>query len=240
MEEKLRVYEQDMIHELTEGVIRPGGLPLTKKAVEICEWTPKSKVLDVGCGNGLTVEYLIRKYRLDAVGIDPSEKLLNEGLERNSNLKLLKGCGENLPFSDNEMDGVLAECSLSVMEDMDKALSEFYRVLKKNGKLIISDLYIRSNHKLDDLPFYCCVNGALPRQELENKLDKNNFKIIHWEDCTEELKKLVFNMIMNYGSVEKFWKQMIPKNADCKEISNRMIKAKLGYFLLIAQKIERS
>ena len=41
---------------------------------------PESRVLDLGCGNGATVEHLGTDRGLTAVGVDPSALLLAQGL----------------------------------------------------------------------------------------------------------------------------------------------------------------
>jgi ubiquinone/menaquinone biosynthesis C-methylase UbiE len=47
-----------------------------------------------------------------------------------------------LPFADQELDGVIAECSLSVVRDQAAALDEIRRVLKPDGKLAVTDVAV--------------------------------------------------------------------------------------------------
>ena len=79
-----------------------------------------------------------------AFGIDLSSLLLARGHEKNSGLLLARASGADLPLADASVDAVLAECSLSVMENVEKVLCECSRVLKQEGFLLVQDVYARS------------------------------------------------------------------------------------------------
>ena len=144
-----RVYENENMREITGDTLRPGGFLLTEKAIEICQFKPHDKILDVGCGMGATVEKLKSQYEFDAYGIDPSKKLLELGRKKYGNDNLIQGKGENLPFTECFFKGVLAECTLSLMDDYEKTIMESKRVLKPNGYFYISDVYARRPEYLE-------------------------------------------------------------------------------------------
>jgi len=98
--------------------------------------------LDVGCGYGTTVEFLQSNYHVDAVGIDLSTTILERGKARNPNLNLLYGDAEMLDFPSLSFDGIFMECVLSLADNLTETLHEAYCVLKKGGKLVVSDFYI--------------------------------------------------------------------------------------------------
>lgn len=246
------VYESSPVREATGDTIRPGGFYLTERALGHCAFKAGAKVLDVGCGTGATVERLIQ-YGLDAVGIDPSEALLEAGRRRNSGLPLMRASGDSLPFADFAMDGVFAECCLSLMPDIDRALIEMHRVLKSGGWLALTDVYARNAGNINELrglPLACCVTGALPREELGRKLVLHGFDIILWEDHTNLLKELTARLIWSHGSMDSFWRRMFSSgdispeevcpltSVDCDTgvVRETIAKSKPGYFLLLAKK----
>jgi len=145
------IYENNLLREITGDTLRPGGYLLTDLAVKNCRFLAGDKILDVGCGYGTTVKRLRSLYQLEAYGIDPSKKLLTSGLEAYPDLPLAQGTGEDIPFEDCSMDGIFAECSLSLMTDIEGALQEMHRVLKPSGQLIIHDVYARNNEGVPDL-----------------------------------------------------------------------------------------
>ena len=228
------------IGQLTGGVIRPGGLCLTERALAFCALPPGSTVLDVGCGPGATVEYLTR-CDLTTVGVDPSTSFLRSGRRRNGELWLAQASGEQLPLANGTMDAVLAECTLSIIEHADQTLAEFLRVLKPGGKLALSDIYLRQTEgilALRRLPLTGCLAGAQSRQELASRLGTHGFRTLLWEDHSAALRQLAGQLIMAGHSVEQFWCQ-----ASCadmrpalQELKQAISAAKPGYFLLVAER----
>ena len=126
------------------ALIRPGKFDITEKAMEICALKKGAAVLDVGCGDGTCAEHLQDKYGYKVTGIDMNLSKIQEGKERNKNLDLRMGDGEFLEdFSSFSFDCVMMECTLSLINLPDEALHEAFCVLKKGGKLFISDLYLK-------------------------------------------------------------------------------------------------
>ncbi|MEO1927627.1 MAG: methyltransferase domain-containing protein [Nautiliaceae bacterium] len=106
---------------------------MDKKYIEkLKKILPKNKrltVLDVGYGKGVIIRELQKEYPLiEFVGVDPVF----------SDETIKKGSVYNLPFEDNEFDIVLV---FEVLQHtyLKEALKEIYRVLKRNGKIIIGE-----------------------------------------------------------------------------------------------------
>lgn len=237
-----RIYEGSAVRQVTGDSIRPGGFTLTDRAINLCALPSGARILDVGCGTGATVEYLITKYKLNAVGVDPSDILLETGRQRRPDLPIFQAVGECLPFSRGSMDCIFVECSLSLMIDIDLALAEFYRVLKNNGLLVITDIYARNPegvYQLRSLPVECCLKGAMVREELVKRVEDAGFNITLWEDHSDLLNELTFRLIMAHGSLESFWQSTSPEEIDAIKIRKVVTRARPGYFLLIAAKPER-
>ena len=50
-----RLHENGLLEEVTGGLVRPGGLALTDRAMGHCGFGAGARVADVGCGAGATV-----------------------------------------------------------------------------------------------------------------------------------------------------------------------------------------
>lgn len=221
-------YENPAFLDIFGGAIRPGGLAVTRRALELCSFKEGDKILDVGCGYGVTVELLNREYGLDASGVDISTTLIEKGKERYPMLDLSFGDGEMLSYPSLSFDGIFMECVLSLIEKKEEAVHEAYCLLKKGGKLIISDFYYKGANA-NEHP------GIFPVGEPEQTLSDIGFEILAREDMNKELKEFTASIIMHFGSIENFF-----KSAEDKEYTSPLAGAdsrKLRYFLIIAKKI---
>ncbi|MCG8402717.1 MAG: class I SAM-dependent methyltransferase [Firmicutes bacterium] len=237
--EQCPVYESKQIREVTGDMIRPGGFAITDRALSFCSFAAGAKVLDVGCGAGATVEHLITEHNLHAIGVDPSPALLQEGRRKRPDLPLLAASGENLPFGTGEMDGVLAECVLTVMKNPDKALAECYRVLKNGGWLVVTDIYARNPdgvQNLRRLPLAGCLTGAMSIRELTAKINAKGFAVVLWEDHSKLLGELAARLIFAHGSMSMFWNSVAGGSATCEQMRHAVQKSRPGYVLVLARK----
>jgi len=123
-------------------IVRPGGLELTKYAVEACALAKPVKMLDIGCGCGDTAAYLKNEYGFSVTGIDNSTEAVKTAKERYPDIKFILGDGQWLEFDSLSFDCVLMECVLSLMSNPVEAIHEAYCTLKKGGYLIVHDLYL--------------------------------------------------------------------------------------------------
>jgi SAM-dependent methyltransferase len=231
-----RLYESGVLEKAAGGVMRPGGLELTARALDYCAFAAGANLVDVGCGAGVTVEFLREAYGLNAMGVDSSAVIVERGLRRNPQIPLRQASGERLPFAAGAMDGVVVECVLSAMADKREAMAEFNRVLGPGGRLIVTDLYARQAAVTGEmgLPPTSCLAGMRTQEQLARLVEEAGFSIEVWEDHTPKLSEFVIRMIMEHGSMQPFW--------ECEKSDSRLIQgvikeSKPGYFLLIARKI---
>lgn len=99
-------------------------------------------VLEVGCGAGI-ISLELAKTAKKVVGVDVTETALVFGrkladLLGYSHVEFKKGDAENLEFEDESFDLIVCSEVLEHLLNTEKAISEFYRVLKKDGTLILT------------------------------------------------------------------------------------------------------
>lgn len=95
-------------------------------------------VLDAGCGPGHWTEEL-RQHGVDVEGIDHSPEFLAIAASRFPDARFRRASLEQTECADSRLDGVLAWYSVihTRPEDLAAVLSEFRRVLRPGGRLLV-------------------------------------------------------------------------------------------------------
>jgi ubiquinone/menaquinone biosynthesis C-methylase UbiE len=103
--------------------------------------SPEDKLLDVGCGTGLTT----RPWQCKRFGIDPSKKLLEKAKQKDTEGIYKLAPAEKIPFEDNFFDIVISITAIQNFEDIEKGLKEIKRVGKNRFVLT----FLKKSQKRD-------------------------------------------------------------------------------------------
>lgn len=94
------------------------------------------RVLDFGCGTGILQEQLVRRFKVNAYGIDISKEAIKYCKKRGlSKVKIFNG--KKIPFQANYFDLVTAIDVIEHIENDNYILGEIKRILKKNALAIL-------------------------------------------------------------------------------------------------------
>ncbi|MGD9211158.1 MAG: methyltransferase domain-containing protein [Desulfobacteraceae bacterium] len=100
------------------------------------------RALDIGTGTGQIAFYLAHS-GFAVTGIDLSEKMISHAKQHAAKQRLqidfLSGDAEALNFESNTFDVVVSRNLIWTLPDPIKAIAEWRRVIKPNGKIVISD-----------------------------------------------------------------------------------------------------
>jgi ubiquinone/menaquinone biosynthesis C-methylase UbiE len=230
------LYESGSLSDGSGMSLRPGGSQLTARAVFCGNWHPGERVIDIGCGRGETLDYL-RRCGLDAIGVDVSNTVLCQAKLENDDLFVIQASGDNLPFANNSVDGVIAECSLSLIQKASEALIEFHRVLRPGGRLVITDLYARAPQPagdIDDSP-PSCFSGILGKDRTIQQLERVGFDLDSWEDHSDVLKTFITRFIFEHGSLDALWSGSTT-GEKAEDRMRSVTSLRPGYAILVARK----
>jgi arsenite methyltransferase len=232
------LYEQKALADLTGGMLRPGGLELTVRAIQLSGLPPGAAILDVGCGPGHTLSLLAGCFQLRPVGLDRSDSMLHQAARGNPATPLMQAGAVAIPVRDACFDGIISECVLSLGGDIPATLKEMERVLAPGGKLVLTDIFSREiagQIKSCAPAMQSCLTTALPLETIKAAVAAAGFSILVLEDQSASLKQLAGQIIFTYGSLEIFW-QLFMGVEEARSTCRAMEGARPGYYLLIAEK----
>ena len=113
-----------------------------KKAIKKILNNPK-EILDIATGTADFAISAAKHTQANITGIDISDQMIYVGNKKIQQKKLYNRIklsiedSENLPFHDNSYDAITAGFGVRNFENLEKGLSEIYRVVKKNGYVVI-------------------------------------------------------------------------------------------------------
>lgn len=143
--------------------------------------------VDLGSGRGNDVIRLAEEVGPTgyAYGIDISDGMVakaRKNLEKFSvsNAEIIQSSLETLPLPDKSVDLVISNCVINHAENKDKVWSEIYRILKKGGRFVVSDIYslepVPDKYRHDPDAVAECWAGSSTREEYLAQLNRAGFE----------------------------------------------------------------
>ena len=194
-----------------------------KDFIQMLNPTSKKKLIDVGCGTGDIANLYIKLTNNNTriLCIDPNKKMIEEGkkkLIKHKNIIWKVGCAEDLKVEDNTYDFYTISFGLRNTKDLNKSLSEAYRVLRKGGRFLCLEFSKIENANLEFIyknyskiiPFIgqLIVGDKKPYEYLVNSIEK----FVNQEKLLELMKKNNFrnctykNLSGGIVSIHSGWK----------------------------------
>jgi len=145
-------------------------------------------VLDLGSGAGFDCFLAAKKVGEmgKVIGVDMTEEMIekakiNAQKQGYKNVEFKLGDIENLPIEDNSIDVVISNCVVNLAPDKAKVFKEVYRVLKKGGRMYISDIVLldklTEEQKENEELIAGCVSGALLKDDYLQIIKDAGFEI---------------------------------------------------------------
>ena len=175
---------------------------------------PGQTVLDLGSGGG--IDCLISARQVGAsgkvYGLDMTEDMVflarrNAEEAGVSNVEYFWGTMESIPLPSESVDVIISNCVINLASDKDIVLREGFRVLRKGGKVAISDIVlkralpegVRENMEM----WTGCVSGALLEDEYVKKLYLAGFSEAAIEEVKVYTDSDVPPLLVRFNSVDK-------------------------------------
>jgi arsenite methyltransferase len=194
--------------EFYEGEAVGGILSLgCGNPVAVAELREGETVLDLGSGGGLDVILSAKRVGPTGVayGLDMTEEMLalarrNAAEREVTNVHFLKGQIEDVPLPAESVDVVISNCVINLSTDKPAVFRELARVLKRGGRLGVSDVVADDRLSQADRAargsYVGCIAGALSKTEYEQGLAAAGFENVTVEFTYEAAEGM-------YGAIVK-------------------------------------
>jgi ubiquinone/menaquinone biosynthesis C-methylase UbiE len=107
------------------------------------------RVLEVGGGEGELATRVVAELGAELVAIDQSERMVE--IQRSKGIDARVGNVEQLPFDDEQFDTAVAAWMLYHVPDLDRALAELARLVRRGGHLVAVTNSVEHLRELWDL-----------------------------------------------------------------------------------------
>lgn len=143
MEAIARSYQEFLVPAIFEDC--------ANRVLDAAKPDPGDRVLDVACGTGVVARAAADRAgpEGDVVGLDMNPGMLSVAEELAPELDWRQGTAEELPFEAQSFDIVACQLSLMFFEDKHAAIQEMRRVLKSDGRLVVTVF-----DSVDQIPAY--------------------------------------------------------------------------------------
>ena len=186
-----------MAELLVGDSFHPGGSRATNDLLHAAQLPRQARLLDVGCGLGVSARLAASEFGATVEAIDSSASIIERARARAGSDSVMwrRADATALPFGDASFDVVLAECVLSTVS-RDAAVAELARVIRTGGSLLISDV-TRQGRPVIGLEEHAvlgaalCVNEAWQDGELEQVLARYGLRIRRQWDRSDDILGLL-------------------------------------------------
>ena len=192
-------------------------------------------VIDLGSGGGLDCFLAAKKVgsRGKVIGVDMTAEMLDKARANcrkggYKNLEFRLGEIENLPVADDTADVIISNCVINLSPNKRRVFEEAFRVLKPNGRLMISDMVL-----LKAIPdaimknaeaYIGCIAGAEKKNDYINLIKLAGFREVQIVEETQ----LPFEVIVSDATAQAVMKELNITKKEAEELFGAVVSIKIS------------
>ena len=172
-----------------------GGITATDELAQGARIRNGSRVADFCAGLGGTVRYLAHRYGANVTGIEltparvagAQELTKRVGLQETA--RVVEGNVLEVPLADASMDAVVSQEAFCHVPDLKKALVEAFRILRKDGRLALTDWIANEPLTADDAQLMWDGMAIQPLRSISDYchlVESSGLRVLSATDLTDE------------------------------------------------------
>ena len=175
--------KKEMGHKFLKNLgktrLRPGGIKGTNFLFAHIEFKKGDRILEVACNRGINLLALAKQYpKTTFIGIDVDKVAILEA-------QFIRADAFHLEFPENSFDYIINEAMLTMFSNKskNKALSEYYRVLKPGGLLLTHDILLLNNYEKTKKQLSDAINvnvSPLSKEDWLSLFEEAEFKTVNY------------------------------------------------------------
>lgn len=144
--------------------------------------TTGSTILDAGCRDAAHLIRLVQAHDASGVGVDPlawhvgRAKAAVEAAGLDSQIRIVQGVRQELPFPDASFDFIWCRDVLEVVDELHPAITEAARVLKTDGHMLVYTDFSTSLLEPDEAEMVNLPLGNVPASMIQSNVEDAFYK----------------------------------------------------------------
>ena len=175
------------------------------RLINTIKLSPNDRLLDVATGTGDVAFGFLKKYKSSIIGLDIARNMIDIAKQKSKkyskDITFIVGDAEKMDFDNNYFNALTISFGFRNIGEYDIALSEFYRVLDKNGKIAILEFSKPTSKWFTPLfNFYFnkvipLIGAVLSRKDAYLYLPESVDHFLSREDVCNKMSNAGFNNI---------------------------------------------
>lgn len=174
------------------------GIAHIEHLAKLAKIDENARVLDIGCGNGMTSIYLANKFGCEVVGVDPTYTNIEEAnrANKNENVRFICDVVKENQFEENTFTHIWSNAAICHISKVDRIalFKTLSKIIQPKGILVFDDAFTPDRSKINaksEIHFYRRLHydDLFDEKEYRAMLQSSGFEVNHFEDISNHFVK---------------------------------------------------
>lgn len=190
-----------MINLRDAFVKRNKRFALLDKGRDLAGFKADDRLLEIGCAGGEAAGHMAVAGFSALTAIDIDADIIREAAEKVPGCRFICADACKMPFENNSFRGIFSEAAFALIPDKTAAAGEYYRVLKKGGRVLLNDFAIREGteserRSVEGIPM---LMGVQTMEVYKLIFEKQGFACVYESEEFPELIRIAISLSKTYN-----------------------------------------